>query len=1399
MSDVSSVIVFVKKARTTFLNFRPYLEKKSFSIFRLLKKLKVNSSLSNEIHSIFNHSLYQYEQKKGKELASLFKGEELLKLIEKAYSSRHYNNLESKIEDILLYHNTTTLDSSKVNFVDEVSLFMEIFKENYSKSSSLHQKELSETNKEFEDKIGDIKIDAEELVVAMDDVKGTLSSIEEKLDEDEQIDFSLFKQSFSTDDLQTLKRYIPRSYYLLEENQDSNFYQTYSKNETDLHSIILENKRVLILGNGGIGKTVELKRLKLILEENNNLYSFYYSFRRYTGKTISSLLPKNWENIQNSLVIILDGLDEVRSSDFNIAVREIISFSENYPNVKIVISCRTNHLVTSAILGDDFTNISLASLSLYSEDVKLFVQKYYNINLDEFREQIYLMGYTDLIDNPFYLSHLLDEYSGNGQLNKNRKDLFDALIEKNIKYDKNKYATTHDKKHFIRTTLRILEQLALSMELYQRSSLEEDELEQFLDDDTEKFQIIQYTKFYKKDTQLVSWEFDHRLFQEYLSAKALCRYSFERIISFISYQNWKKVKPSWINITGFLFSVLEDEQVRSKLIDWLINSDPDSIVTAEKEVIPTELSIKVFKKIFKRTKKYQVWLNSNKFNESRLANFGQSDEVVHYLKKQITSEKNNLEVKSSAIRIFQYFDFKGIGHSEACDFLMTEIKTHVNDLSQEVSEYVANCIQALTKIGIDNKFANQLIRSIDHRNNQYIRKAVYSLIKKNNLSNEQIHFLIEGYKLTQRISGFEEVDRMTSFNVGEESQIIECFLLVTTPQSLEILIMYVMELSYHTLTYTSESKNLIEKIIQHSIDLYLKSHHSIFPIILNWYCSKMNYYDSNEGLIIRLFFEQTSTKSKALKDIIQGENLKMCRSNKSDAITYLVDEENISILISAILANEIDHQTTIFTYDILYFLKSPYAKTLKEGISEQICILPQIKTKDIFTEIREKDFNLLFTPKELKDKIISAYKLSEKSQFSKTEIRDMHYYRKEIIKLQYFDSNLVFEILETFVNKEKEVVTLQEVLKWFDNTENVEKYLIRRLYNTLLREDFDKKLNDLQKKWLVDWVNENISKIDFSTAITFKSGDSFSVDYLAQWVYFFSLKLNLRHSNSIMLDMLLFIWTDSEENNSNITYINNWISSELIIERMLINLENGLNNKIIRGKYLDYLLEKDNIESFPFIESEILNKDDYGLLTSYWKKTKNIETFKELFTKSNSEIKWRILDILLDQGEFSFCLKQLKTILLISHSQEEELIILKYLISIGNIDGLKRFTEYLRANNVYILKDFISSYKTFSINALSYLMELLELCYKHEIIIDFRETLVHQSVYDLIKNTALVSEKNYSTVRKELQVFLDLNHKKYKDVKYLNHRLQELDQEFYKNNTITLTISEVKKEISLEN
>ncbi|AZQ63312.1 hypothetical protein EI427_14005 [Flammeovirga pectinis] len=1398
MSDVSAIVLFLKKARTTFLNIRPYLEKKYFSIFRLFKMLKINSSLINDRHSIFNHSLYQYEQKKGKELASLFKEEELLKVIENVCISGHHKSLESKVEDILFYHNPTTLDSLKVNFVEEVSLFMEIFKENYSKSFSLHQKELRETNKKVDSKVDDVLINTEEIGDGIDRLQNDSDSILQKLDEDKQIDFSLFKQSFSTDDLQTLKRYIPRSYYLLEENQDSNFYQTYSKNETDLQSIILDKKRVLILGNGGIGKTVELKRLKLILEENNNLYSFYYSFLRYTGKTMSSLLPKNWESVQGSLVVILDGLDEVRSSDFNIAVREIISFSENCPNVKIVISCRTNHLISDSILGDDFTNISLAPLSLYSEDVKLFVQKYYNINLDEFREQIYLMGYTDLVDNPFYLSHLLDDYSDNGQLNKNRKDLFDALIEKNIKYDKDKYVTTHDKKHFIRTTLRILEQLALSMELYQRSSLEEDELEQFLDEDTEKFQIIQYTKFYKKDTQLVSWEFDHRLFQEYLSAKALCRYSFERIISFITYQNWKKVKPSWINITGFLISVIENEQVRSKLIDWLINNDPDSIVTAEKEVIPTELRVKVFKKIFKRTKKYQVWLNSNKFNESRLANFGQSDEIIHYLKKQITNKKNNLEVKSSAIRIFQYFDFKGKGHSETCDFLMTEIKTYVNDLNQSVSEYVANCIQTLTKIGIDNKFANQLIQTVCYRNYQSIRSSIYSLIKKNNLSNDNIQYLIRGFKITKKIFDDDEIDRIPNYHTGEESQILECFLQVKFPKTLKILIQFFIEFPSYELTTSHSYNNFIEKIIKLSSKLYHKDPDLTYQIIMNWYCIKMRYYGSEEGLTIRYFFELTSTNDIALIDLINDQFKTKDSFEKANTIAYIITNDNVSEVISAVLENKIDCETTISIYDTLINIDNNLAQSLKDGICQKFSILSPHKQKNIYTEIKEKDFNLLFTPKELKDKIISAYKLAEKSQFSKTEIRDMHYYRKEISKLQYFDSNLVFEILEKFVNEKKEVVTLQEVRKWLDNTENVEKYLIRRLYNTLLREDFNKRLNDSQKKWVVDWVNKNISKIKFSTAITFKSDDSFSVNYLAQWVYFFSLKLNLRHSNSIILDMLLFVWTDSEENNSNINYINNWVSSELIIERMLINLRLGIKSSIIRKKHLKYLLEEGIVESYSFIVSEILNEDDNTFLISYWEKTKNIEVFKELFTKSNSEIKWRILDILLEQGEFSFCLKQLKTLLHNHHSQEEALTILKYLISIGNIDGLKRFIKYLNDNDFHIDKGFKTSHLTFSLDALPHLMELLEMCYKHDITFGYQENL-YLSVYNLIKSTALLSEKNYSVVREKLQAFLDLNHKKYKYVKYLNHRLQELDQEFYKNNTITLTIAEVKEQISIKN
>lgn len=556
----------------------------------------------------------------------------------------------------------------------------------------------------------------------------------------------------------------------------------------------------------------------------------------------------------------------------------------------------------------------------------------------------------------------------------------------------------------------------------------------------------------------------------------------------------------------------------------------------------------------------------------------------------------------------------------------------------------------------------------------------------------------------------------------------------------------------------------------------------------------MSYYNPTEGIKIRLFFEQTSTKNRALEDIIKDKNLKKYRSDKYDAITYLIDKENISTIISAILTDEIDNRTTIFIYDTLAFLESSLAKKLKEGISHKFSILPPYKQKDIYTDRREKDFQLLFDLDALKDKLLEVFKLKNKDALTKKEI----YLRTRDNKLQHFNSNLVFEILNDFAKAKKDIVNKQQVLNWFDNKENVEHYVIERLYHLLKRDDFDKRLNDTQKQWFINWINKNISKIEFSTAITIKSDDSFSVNYLAQWVYFFSLKLNLRHSNSIMLDMLLFVWTDSEENNSNINYINNWVSSELIIERMLINLRLGIKSSIIRKKHLKYLLEEGIVESYSFIVSEILNEDDNTFLISYWEKTKNIEVFKELFTKSNSEIKWRILDILLEQGEFSFCLKQLKTLLHNHHSQEEALTILKYLISIGNIDGLKRFIKHLKDNKFYIDKGFNTSYLTFSLDALPHLMELLEMCYKHDITFDYQENL-YLSVYNLIKSTALLSEKNYSVVREKLQAFLDLNHKKYKYVKYLNHRLQELDQEFYKNNTITLTIAEVKEQISIKN
>ena len=130
-------------------------------------------------------------------------------------------------------------------------------------------------------------------------------------------------------------------------NKDHESKEFYLLSESLLHDavdLVKKQNRIVLLGNAGTGKTVELKRIAAHFStEDSPLYPHMIFLNKYVDQSIEQLLPAYWEKLPKSqLLIILDGLDEVESKNRRDVIRKIELFSEQHPSSTIIVSCRTN-------------------------------------------------------------------------------------------------------------------------------------------------------------------------------------------------------------------------------------------------------------------------------------------------------------------------------------------------------------------------------------------------------------------------------------------------------------------------------------------------------------------------------------------------------------------------------------------------------------------------------------------------------------------------------------------------------------------------------------------------------------------------------------------------------------------------------------------------------------------------------------------------------------------------------------------------------------------------------------------------------------------------------------------------------------------------------------------------
>lgn len=229
-------------------------------------------------------------------------------------------------------------------------------------------------------------------------------------------------------------------------------------------------------------------------------------------------------------------------------------------------------------------------------------------------------------------------------------------------------------------------------------------------------------------------------------------------------------------------------------------------------------------------------------------------------------------------------------------------------------------------------------------------------------------------------------------------------------------------------------------------------------------------------------------------------------------------------------------------------------------------------------------------------------------------------------------------------------------------------------------------------------------------------------------------------------------------------------------------------------------------ETYPFILKEIINKErnDYNrkeILDVFYKETNDVKGIKKILPTADSLIKWKLMDKLIESNEIKFIESFLLRTRKNNINPEDKINIIEYLIKIQNIEGLKSYIELVYEANEKNLNDlhYVQSLTMLSKReAITYLMELLDISYKKEIKFDRRLDTLNSIVLGALFNIAMINEKNLDEVKKNLEKFMNKNIKKYKNVNFLLHTIENMEIQFYMNKAQTYKIEDVIEKLKIK-
>lgn len=873
--------------------------------------------------------------------------------------------------------------------------------------------------------------------------------------------------------------------YKFNQDEDLKFgYESYLKIPD-----ILENKYSIIVGEGGIGKSILLSQIENYLENNKIKYK-RINLRDLSNETKLFDKIKDFFNANDAnFFILLDAIDEAIdigikniSAIINDAVSEALRINKN---TKVILTCRENQLPSKQLINylnglykipDKNKNYIYVLCRLREDDVKLIANYNGICNPDEFLEKIKSLNLGIFASSPNTLIPLISLYK-HGKLNNIicHYDLFDYFME--LLVDESPFRQDKDKIGELKLNskdkiLFIASRIAMLLKINNQNLISINNNGFCIEDlyDSGEFFIRKANKTYKIDKDVVlatlrtklfvktieGWIFAQKTYQDFLVS---------RYLYFMDLDNnkYKKllyidgaIHPNYIESAAYLASKNES------FFDFVVSRNPIAIMFSSVNYTNYAQKKKLFKKYIQIVKNkqhailYRFTDERSKFHQSIC-----SDYVIKKIKKYINS--NDLELKT--ISLLLIIDNKLSNFEKYIKKIIFNKKENI-----KIREYA---LLACSVCNYDDVF-QEILKNLfifDNQDNAYLIKIFSYLYPK-----------YIGIK--ELLNKLKNIDINQSFDANI-SMLVRNIENNLNSKNIDTVFNWIVKNQNKKTFY--EKSTCYEKFIKKINDIASKNISKNIIKKCATFLLKDEYYSYIEQF--HTVFESINNNKIAKKAFIQ-EFVKICKNpQKIRIIQYnipiKIDTEDIIILMSIYIETQDSEEQNI----VKLLIDSEYGKFLNNSRIDDIEILDNFFKKN---DLAKQIWGYFLEP--IKIDPITLEPLSEIGISMKKEYSLLNKIQEDQIVQKRLDENIIFyndtknrinEVLNNY-EKTKNINVIKDILMFLNVKDNSAQYANDTHYSPVYYNKWSS-IDDTQKEKVVWLAYEYLKsdKLDLPQLIAF--------------------------------------------------------------------------------------------------------------------------------------------------------------------------------------------------------------------------------------------------------------------------------------------------------------------------